>query len=278
MTSAERRGAYGLHLPGLENDAGPLLVEAPREWAPWHIEHRHGSGQPSEFLRDARACVRTEPDGWVDVNLQTRTSTLNLPDRPGCRELLHPYMASTAVVAAHWRGWESFHAGAFLVAGKAWAVLGGKGAGKSSLLACLALHGTPVLTDDVLVTRGAVGLAGPRCIDLRQASARQLAAGDPLGVVGSRERWRMEIASVPPEVPLGGWICLDWSKTTHIQHLPASRLLPILFAGLALRAGPRNPQGLMDLLALPAVSFTREQRIETLNESTQKLLDLLADL
>jgi hypothetical protein len=278
MMTTERRGAYGLHLPGLERDAGALLVQAPKEWAPWHIEHCQGSGQPSEFLRDTRARVRTEPDGWVDVDLQTRTSTLNLPDRPGCRELVHPYLGSTAVVAAHWCGWESFHAGAFLLAEKAWAILGDKEAGKSSLLACLALCGTPILTDDVLVLRGAVALAGPRCIDLREASARQLDAGDPLGVVGSRPRWRMEIASVPAEVPLGGWIYLDWGKKTHIQHLPASQLLPALLARLALRATPRDPQGLMDLLELPALSFTREQQVEALNESTQALLHLLADL
>ena len=67
-----------------------------------------------------------------------------------------------AAVFARWRGLETLHGGAFVDdRGGAWAVLGDRGAGKSSLLAALALAGHEVVADDLLVLDGGDCFAGP---------------------------------------------------------------------------------------------------------------------
>jgi hypothetical protein len=268
-----RRGAYGLHLPDLP-DAAELLLAAPSAWIDWRIVRLPGEGQPSEFVEDARARLRAEPDGWVDVDLASASSTFSFPTAPGDRAMVHPYLASTASVVARWQGLQSFHAGAFVAGGRAWALLGQRGAGKSSLLAHLALGGVPVLTDDVLVVRGMLGLAGPRCIDLRHATAERLGVGEALGVVGTRERWRLRTGPVEPEVPLGGWICLEWGERTIETMVPSHRLAAI-FASLSLRVAPRDPSALMELLALPAFVLRQPQDVEELSETAERLLEHL---
>jgi hypothetical protein len=275
--SGRRLGAYGLSLPDLP-DAADLLLEAPQEWLDWRIvREESGGGQPPEFVDDARARLRSEPDGWVEIDHTSRSTSFRFPTPPGDREVVHPYLAATASVVARWQGLQSFHAGAFVAGGQAWAILGDRGAGKSSLLAQLALSGVPVLTDDVLVVRGTRGLAGPRCIDLREQSAAQLAAGDPLGVVGTRERWRLKTGPVEPEVPLGGWLLLEWGAD-GVQTLPASERLAAIFASLSLRIAPKDPSALMELVTLPALVLSRRKAIEELSNTAERLLEHLDQL
>jgi hypothetical protein len=269
-----RPGAYGLHLPDLPA-AAELLLEAPAEWIDWRVERAVGDGQPSEFVDARRARLRAEPDGWVELDRGRASARFHFPSPPADRELVHPYLAATAGVIARWQGHQCFHAGAFVADGRAWALLGAKGAGKSSLLAQLAALGAPILTDDVLVVRGAHGLAGPRCIDLRRSSAEVLGGGEPLGVVGTRERWRVPLGPVAPEVPLGGWIVLDWGDD-GVDPLPASEALAAIFASFTLRLEPLDPTALMDLLALPALVVRQPQRIEALRGTAERLLERLA--
>jgi len=270
-----RRGAYGLHLPNLPA-AGELLLKAPETWIDWRVERVTGDGQPTEFVDAAHARLRAEPDGWVEIERASATARFHFPTPPEDRELVHPYLAATAGVIARWQGHQCFHAGAFVAGGRAWALLGAKGAGKSSLLAQLAMEGVPILTDDVLVVRGTHGLAGPRCVDLRRATATALGAGEPLGVVGTRERWRMPLGPVEPEVPLGGWIRLDWDEEGGIDALPASEALATIFASLTLRLEPVDPPSLMDLLALPALVVRQPQRMEELSRTADRLLKHIA--
>lgn len=265
-----RLGAYGLHLPDLPA-ASELLLAVPDGSPTWRIERRDGGGQPEEFVEPERARLRAEPDGWVEVERASSCARFHFPTAPADRELVHPYLGPTAAVIARWHELQSFHAGAFVAGGQAWAVLGAKGAGKSSLLARLALDGVPILTDDVLVVRGTDGLAGPRCIDLRPASAAALAVGEPLGVVGTRERWRVPSGAVDPVVPLGGWIRLDWGEPA-IEPLPASEALGAIFASLSLRLEPTDPPALMELLTLPALLLRQPQRIEELSRTADRLL------
>lgn len=269
-------GAYGLSLPDL-GQAADLLSRAPPHWIRWRVARRLGSGQPREFVQGDRARLCAEPDGWVELDRASCTSTFSFPARPGDREMVHPYLASTASVAARWLGLQSFHAGAFLANGKAWGILGSKGAGKSSLLASLALQGTPILTDDVLVVRGGHGLAGPRCIDLRAQSAEGLGVGEGLGVVGTRERWRMKLSPVEPEVPIGGWICLEWGRPS-LATVPASRRLVELFDSLSLRVEPLDPDALMGLLALPMLVLRQPRELKELGETAALLLHRLDGL
>ena len=274
--TASRRGAYGLHLPDLP-DAAELLLPAPDEWVEWRIERVAGGGAPEEFVADERAVLRCEPDGWVEIERAARRARFHFPTPPADRELVHPHLASTASVIARWQGLQCFHAGAFEAGGRCWALLGDKGAGKSSLLAWLALRGVPVLTDDVLAVRGTQALAGPRCVDLRAASAEALGVGEPLGVVGRRERWRVPAGPVAPQLPLGGWIVLGWGEPA-IEPLPASEALPAIFASFSLRIEPADPPALMELLALPAWVVRQPQRIDALGRTADRLLEHLEGL
>lgn len=275
-----RPGAYGLHLPTLR-DAGDLLLQAPAQWTEWQIVLAEGSGSPEEFVDDSRARIRSAPSGWVDLDRARCTSTLHLPSAPKPAEIAQPFLGSTAVVAAHWMGWHSFHAGAFVAHGRAWAILGTKGAGKSSLLAALSLRGPAILADDVLVVdHGLQGLAGPRCIDLRHETAAALGVGETLGVVGTRERWRMGLRPVEPEVPLGGWIHLEWGEP-EIRRVPAQERVQELFANLALRVQSHDPvvlSRLMELFALPMLRVRRPRDIGRIDETAERLYGHLAKL
>jgi len=270
-------GAYGLRLPALQG-CRELLADAPQRWTEWRIDVGAGSGAPAELLEDARARIRSAPSGWVDIDRERRSSTINLPKTPAPAEIAQPFLGSTAIVAAHWAGLHSFHAGAFVAHdGRAWAILGSRGAGKSSLLAALALTGTPILADDVVVVgEDLQGLAGPRCIDLRTETAAALGVGEPLGVVGTRERWRLRldpVAPVAPEVPMGGWIQLEWGEPEIYGVAPEQRVRTLL-ANVALRAEQRDPAALsrlMELFALPMVCVRRPRKLERISETAERL-------
>ena len=178
------RGAYGYRTAGVPR-AQALLIRAPAHWPELELE----------------VCVTAEPpppresvtDRWLssghgraDRFRSTRRgrATFSLPERPTDAALIHPHLASVAAIFAHWDQRETFHAGGFVVGGKVWGLLGAREAGKSSFLASLALGGVPVLCDDILVLDHLIALAGPRSIDLRADAARQLGAGEPLGLSG----------------------------------------------------------------------------------------------
>lgn len=273
-SDVKRPGAYGLHLPTLAG-AGDLLVDAPGHWGDWHVEFAAGSGRPAEFVDDRRARLLCQPSGWVDIDRASSTSTLHLPKRPAAHEIAQPRLGMSAAIAAHWRGSHSFHAGVFLAGGAAWGVLGDKGAGKSSLMATLALMGVPVLADDALVLDGrGQALAGPRCIDLRKQTAAELDAGESIGVVGTRERFRMHLAPVPCEAPLRGFISLGWGKAAFIP-IPPEHRVGALVRSFALRLPERSEQNhtaFMELLALPMVRFRRPRALARIEESAQRLL------
>jgi hypothetical protein len=269
-----RPGAYGLHLPALA-DVADMLVDAPEHWSDWHLELATGRGRPTEFVDDSRARLICEPSGWVDIDRASSTSTFHLPTEPAEHEIAQPRLGMSAVIAAHWRGNYSFHAGVFLAAGAAWGVLGDKGGGKSSLMATLALMGVPVLADDALILdgRGQV-LAGPRCIDLREQTAAALGVGESIGVVGTRERFRMRLGPVPCEVPLGGFICLEWGKTAFVPVSPERRV-GALAQSFALRLPERSEQAhvaLMELLGLPMMRFRRPRALDRIQASARRLL------
>jgi hypothetical protein len=154
-------------------------------------------------------------------------------------------------------------------------VLGDREVGKSSLLATLALTGVPVLTDDALVLNGRLqALAGPRCIDLRERAASALGVGESIGVVGTRERFRMRLGPVPYEVPLGGFVLLEWGDPACVAVRPDERV-GALVRSFALRLGDRSPRAhaaLMELFALPMLRFHRPHALRCIEASAQRLL------
>ncbi len=180
-------------------------------------------------------------------------------------------------MAAHWLGRESFHAGGFAAGGGVWGVLGDKGAGKSSMLASLARAGIPVVSDDVLVLDGRTALAGPRSIDLRSDAAARLGAGEPLGAIGDRERWRVPLEPISPELPLRGWVVLGWDERTIIRRPQGSERLNSLLPHRGARLYPPKPEGLIDLSSLPLIELRRARRWDSADDALDRLLDAVCD-
>jgi hypothetical protein len=177
-----------------------------------------------------------------------------------------------AALAARWLGRESFHAGAFLVDGSAWAVLGDKEAGKRSTLAHLALRGQAVVSDDVLVLEGGEVFAGPRCIDLRAEPSERLGAGEPLGVVGVRERFRLELGPVPSRVRLRGFVLLGWGDEVALEPVRGAERLLALVPHRALLLETNAPADLLRLSSLPFLRLRRPHDWSSLEETADLLL------
>ena len=277
-------GAYGLAFPELAPTR--RLLEAEPGWPSWAIRwQRPGSGaeqlgdDTGESWDDERATLQAQPAGRILIERSTCRTTLLLPEAPSDEALVHPYLSSTAIVAGHWLGRATFHAGAFALDGQVWGVLGGRTTGKTSTLFLLHERGIPIVTDDVLIVDGVDAYSGPRCLDLREDVAHATGQGRYVGVLGSRERWRVDLPSVPGRLPMAGWIVLAWSDAeVDLERLPAASRMAALVANRGLLAPAAEINGLLDLLALPAVRFARPQDRSSAAKAVTRLLDTLAEL
>ena len=166
---------------------------------------------------------------------------------------------------------QAFHAGAFVVDGDAWGVLGERGAGKSSLLAALNRMGYPVLADDVVVVDQGRCLSGPRAVDLRPEAARHFPEAHPRGVVGARERWRVSLGDVAPYTPLRGWLSLQWGDPA-VRALPAQERIQVLSENLAVRLPPPDPSAFLELAGLPVIQLKRVRDLSRIVESATEVL------
>jgi hypothetical protein len=267
-------GAYGFRILGVRAAPGQL-VRAPAHWPTLELVVRVTAAlaPAAEYVDDETAVLRLRSGGSVEIDRLSRRAVFHLPTQPDDRALIHPHLAGVAAVAAHWLGRESFHAGAFVAGGGVWGLLGDRGAGKSSLLASLALAGVPVVSDDVLVLDGRTALAGPRSIDLRSDAAAHLRAGEPLGVIGQRERWRLPLAPIAPEQPLRGWVVLGWDERTAVRHLQGSERLTSLLPHRAARLYPPQPQELIELSSLPFLQLRRRRCWDSADDALRRLLD-----
>jgi hypothetical protein len=189
-------------------------------------------------------------------------------------ELVHPYLAPAAAVIGRWLGRESVHAGALTVDGRALGVVGVRGAGKSSTLAWWALDGGEVLCDDLLVIDGRAAFAGPRSIDLREDAAARLGAGEPIGVTGARERWRLRLAPTGDRHELVGFVFLAWGDGVAVRLLGPRERLERLVPQRAVRLGPARHDAVLDLALLPAWELSRPRSWASLPEVGQRLREL----
>ena len=271
-------GAYGLALPDIAPETARLLGPAPADWPEWRLEHRPTGHEDWELekLWPDRARLRLSGGGWTEIDGSRQVAALHTPNPPA-HAIAHPYLGLIAAVAAYWRGWNYFHAGAVVVDGTVWGVLGDRGSGKTSTLGFLARReGVEILCDDVLVLdKDAQAYAGPRCTDLREDAAAHLGVGEPLGVVGARERWRAPLGPVEPRLPLNGWIDLHWGPTAGLERPGAGERFTALARGLALRLVPPDPAGLLALTDAPFLAFTRPRGLERLDGALDPLLDAL---
>ncbi|WP_369140376.1 hypothetical protein [Modestobacter versicolor] len=267
-------GCYGITLDGLPGAAGLLRPTAPGDPV-LHVAQRRGQEEPTHpGISDDRAAYPMA-NGAGTVLLDRAAGSLAyvtgapLPDR----HVVHPHLALPASVVARWSGRDALHAGAFEVDGGAWGVLGPRDSGKSSLLAQLHLLGVPVLSDDVVVVADGQVLPGPGLVDLRRGAAGHFGVGEALGVVGRRERWRVE---VPPATaaPLRGWLLPAWG-TAGLQRVPPTARLPVLMTNVALRLPPPDPARFFELAGVPVLQWSRPRDWAQLEQGTRRLLESL---
>jgi hypothetical protein len=268
-----RRGAYGLGITGIHADT--MLVPAQPDWPRLRITLSiEDSPLAEERITENHADLRLRAGGRLELDRALGVARFVVPRPMSDHELVHPGLAPAAVVMAHWLDRPCFHAGAFLAPGGVWAVAGARESGKSSTLAWLALNNHPVVADDILVLDDSGGAyAGPRSIDLREETADRLGAGEPLGLIGTRSRWRISLPPIHAELPFRGWFFLEWGDVLEVRRLPASECLTLLLRQRAARVTPVSPASLLDLAALPAWEVRRPLDWNTFDEAAMLLLE-----
>jgi hypothetical protein len=277
QTAERRLGAYGLRLAGVDEVAS-LLVQAREEWP--RIELVSEVGKPNsepERVTSDEAILRMVNGGRIAIDRLGGRAVFTHSHRLEPAEIVHPYLAPAASIIGRWLGRESFHAGAFVSGGGVWALLGDRESGKSSMLGWLALNGHEIVCDDMLILEGTTALLGPRSIDLRPEAARLLEAGEPLGTIGTRERWRLSLGEVEGPLPMKGWIVLAWGEAIESNLLPSAELLGRLVQQRAVRLPSADPGALLDLAALPGWELRRPRRLSSLPDTAGHLLERLAE-
>jgi hypothetical protein len=276
----EAVGAYGLRIEGVSEAVRRLLGPVAPGWET--IELRARVARTDEDLSRIRpdrvnVILPVPLGGEIVIERPPLVAEVRRPDRlPRDEELLHPYLAYVAGMTAWWIPRECVHAGAFVVDGGVWGVVGARGAGKSSTLGWLAAEGYEIVCDDLMVIRDGRVTAGPRFVDLRGETAELLGAGTPLGKVGARERWRLEVGPIPPELPLRGWVFLDWSPEIEVKPALPTQRLQTIKNNVALWGNPTDPSGLLELASLPAWQLRRPRDWESFGEAARRLLDAIA--
>lgn len=250
-------GAYGLRVTGI--DAGrEWLGPVPDDVPALEIEYRHERrGLDASSMDDDRATFALDNCRSLLVDRATGRATFSGPLPPTRADVVHPILTAAAAAVGRWSGYEHFHASAFVAQGRAWALLGAKESGKSTVAAWLGEKGYPIVCDDMLTMRARTAFAGPRCVDLRPEPARRLGIGEWAATDGPRERWRVGLASIDAETPLGGWLFLEWGARVVVRPLGPGDVLHRLAASRTWRGLPIDPVTLLDLATVPAWEVCR---------------------
>jgi hypothetical protein len=219
--------------------------------------------------------VWVSPHDTAEIDRATLTVRFVTRAPLGDAAIVHPYLAFPAAVATHWLGRLAIHGGAFAHAGRAWGLLGDKGAGKSSTLGWLMHSGHDILSDDLLAVDGRTLFPGPRSIDV-QGDAAERFGGERVEGMGARERWRLNPGVPEPVLQLAGFVHLEWGDRVSIEPLDTAERLTGLFRHSVLRAGAAEAPAYVDLATLPAWRFVRPPGLDGLDEANGQLLDALA--
>lgn len=248
-------GAYGLRLDGLASSSAP---SSPPDWPLATIRQRPRTddGGTPRVTPDSVEVPLIE-DGWLSVDRRDMTATYWVRSPLSDEDILHPYLAAAAAWFSHWLGRETFHGGAVVVDGRAYALVGEKEAGKSSLLAWFSQRGVEVVTDDLLVLEGELLFTGPRCIDLRSESVLAQDETERFAIVRGGTRNRVALPQTSDSWPFGGWILLDWGAETSMRNVAPRDRLSRLAPHRVLRVPPSSPGHLLQLATLPMWELTR---------------------
>jgi hypothetical protein len=266
-------GAYGLHLANVE-EARSLLVGAEPGWPSLRVEHRVGRGAGGDdWMTESAARLNLQSGGEILIDRARAEATYVLPRQLGAAEIVHPLLAPAAAVTSYWFGRESFHAGAFATGDTAWGLIGDRGAGKSTLVAGLALEGVPIVCDDLLIVEGDRAHEAPRSVDLRQEAAEQLGVGEAIGLVGARERWRLRVPEVGRPTRIGGWVFLAWSDSVEVEPVRAAERFMRLHDNRGTTVPLRDAEDFLALASLPAWELRRPMSWDALPDAVDCLLD-----
>ena len=266
--------AYGLRWRGPLH-AGSLMPGA-GDWPRLTVGVSSAPAPAGPDRVDDAVLLRTAVDGsrTVFVERDERRATFyGAPIDP--RALVHPYLGPVATVYSRWIGRESFHAGALLLGGGAWMVLGDREAGKSTLVAACASRGIGILADDLCVVDDGHLLSGPRTLDLRQPPHGPLATLEATPARASR--WRVALPDVPQRAPLAGWVLLRWGEALDLEPVAVADRLALLARWRGWKALPSRPEPFLALAALPGHVLTRPRRWNVLAQSVETVLALAAE-
>jgi hypothetical protein len=260
-----------LQLTGVDA-AASLLSPAQADWPRYELVGRLGTPALERHTVGADL-AEFRSRGGVEIRIERVPGRAVFTSRPapGPQELVHPLAAHLAAITAWWSGRECFHAGAYIAEGGVWALMGDRGSGKSSTLAVLATEGHSIVCDDMLVLDGLQPFPGPRSIDLRRETADRLGAGEPLGVVGDRERWRLMLDSIGDVPPLRGIVYLAWGEHLTVRKVDVARRLELLEEHRGVSLPLRSPAVWLSLAALPAWEVSRPREWESLPGVTAQL-------
>lgn len=250
--STETGAAYGLRLAGSFSPALAGLVAVSAEHAGWPLARlswgEHVGPRPPE-VRSAHCALVYTLGGFVSSRREPLAIDVRACYSPTAATVVHPYLASAARVVAHWTGRSSYYGGSFVLGEAAWALLGKRGTGKTTLLCELARLGFPVLSDDVTVLDGMRALVGPRLLAVRDLTlARGLAQLPERSSVAGLHLVRA--GSCPTEAPFGGWVLLERGPRVSLKRLDALELVRRVAPWVSVC--PDTPGLLLEWLALPA--------------------------
>jgi len=267
--------AYGYRVTGIDA-AGMLALRGAQTWPVLSVRTavKPRDGDRMVDLGPDRACIDTLAARLVLEREPVRLTVLadsRLPDV----DLVHPCLWPAAAVFARWRGLETLHGGAFVDdRGGAWALLGDRGAGKSSLLAALAVAGHEVVADDLLVLDGGECFAGPRCVDLRPDAVSELSLGT-LPSVRSTRRRRFVLDPCDGRFTLRGCVYLEWGERVAVEPLTPAEHLGELSGQRRIAGLGANVEQLLVLSGLPAFRMRRPQASGWVDATRAALLEAI---
>ncbi|HEY7472283.1 MAG TPA: hypothetical protein VIE68_08050 [Gemmatimonadota bacterium] len=273
-------GAYGFRLSCPQaGDPLPNLIEVDPSAPLITVFWRHASTvRDIEEVGERRVAYGFRGATTYHVEREPPVIGFDIPLVPSPAALVHPLLTIGVSVLARWRGDVTLHAGAFETAAGAWAVMGAREAGKSSILASIGERGHPVVADDLLAIQDGSVWAGPSCVDLRPDTVGRFKTAESMGVVGGRPRFRLATRPGRARLPLKGFFVLDWTSgdDIRIDPLPARERVQWLYRQEYIRlVGFSDPTKMLPLVALPAWRLTRPRDWEATDAAVERVLAIV---
>lgn len=260
-------------------DAGDVAAEFSGALNPPAVAHAVVDGAPWAAERGIAGDLRMVYADCVDFHLDVgATRLLCAPADPTGSRWKRALMDSGLTTAALQRGHEALHASACVVDGRAVAITGPSGAGKTTLMLELIARGHPLLTDDILVlSRDGDRITahpGPPLMNV-PAAANPPTRGDVLSELADGAWVEIAGAATQP-TELGAIFQLRRSdgETDRIVDVASPSML-LLGAGLDSGSSPERRRGRFDLLSAVAAAVPVRQLFADTTSSPAKLANMI---